>query len=346
MPPMPAPMALNSSARNRQRNTEMPARVAATSSPPTARIWRPRRIEVTTSVARATTTRASRNTSGRDRANLLVKSNRSGMSAVTAPCRPTITRLSPASAVSMPRVAAMGEAPKTTMARALIVPHTRHSTTAAAPAGQGPQPATTSDANTAPLKPTIEPMLRSTTPASRAKPEQAPTSSGTATNEPMMVMLLVDRNAGPTHARPTTMTTSSVMAMLATAPVNSSLARLRAPVAELCAGLVRSGAVVWVIAARLGGDTISAHGDRPAAVSRPRQQPANYQDQENHGPPDVRQAQEVAASECAQGGIDRRLCALEDQEQCGHADEIGSQRDDDRVQLAEDDNQRVQAAPR
>ena len=66
------------------------------------------------------------------------------------------------------------------------------------------------------------------------------------------------------------MTTSSVMAMLATAPVNSSLARLRAPVAELCAGLARDlsgeGIGPAIRSGLLAAEAVEAHLRRGASL--------------------------------------------------------------------------------
>ena len=70
--------------------------------------------------------------------------------------------------------------------------------------------------------PTTDPMERSTTPASSAKPEKAPTISGTIRNVPMMEMLPGVRNFGPTQSRPTASTAMKVKAMLATDPVRAS----------------------------------------------------------------------------------------------------------------------------
>ena len=50
--------------------------------------------------------------------------------------------------------------------------------------------------------PTIEPMDRSTTPASSAKPEKAPTISGTMRKVPMIETLPNETNFGPTQIRP------------------------------------------------------------------------------------------------------------------------------------------------
>ena len=59
-----------------------------------------------------------------------------------------------------------------------------------------------SSANSAEEKPTIEPIERSTTPASSAKPEKAPTISGTTRKVPMIEMLPNERNFGPTQKQP------------------------------------------------------------------------------------------------------------------------------------------------
>ena len=122
----------------------------------------------------------------------------------------------------MPRVAAIASAPKMTMARPLIAPKPVQARSVTAPAGQKPRPANCSAPKVAELKPTIEPMLRSTTPASRAKPEKAPMIIGTATNMPMMVRLLAERKRGPTQISATAITTISVSAMLTTGLASQS----------------------------------------------------------------------------------------------------------------------------
>ena len=75
------------------------------------------------------------------------------------------------------------------------------------------QPAVSSSAKSADEKPTIEPIERSTTPASSAKPEKAPTISGTTRKVPMIETLPNERNFGPTQKSPTATTTMKVKAM-------------------------------------------------------------------------------------------------------------------------------------
>ena len=77
-------------------------------------------------------------------------------------------------------------------------------------------------AQTAQEKPTIEPMERSTTPASSANPANAATTSGTTRNEPMMLTLLNERKRGPTQSKPTTTTAMKVNAIAPTEPVRMS----------------------------------------------------------------------------------------------------------------------------
>jgi hypothetical protein len=71
--------------------------------------------------------------------------------------------------------------------------------------------------------PTIEPIDRSVTPARSARPEKAPTRRGTIRNEPIIVMLLVDRKRGPTKISPTAMTAARVIAIDATGLVRKSI---------------------------------------------------------------------------------------------------------------------------
>ena len=105
----------------------------------------------------------------------------------------------PRSAVSMPRVAAIASAPKPTIATAVMPPNARHAARVTTPASQTFQPAVIRSAKSADEKPTIDPTERSTTPARSAKPEQAPTTSGTTRKAPTMLMLPNDRNFGPTE---------------------------------------------------------------------------------------------------------------------------------------------------
>ena len=109
----------------------------------------------------------------------------------------------PRSAVSMPSVAAIGSASKRTMASALMPPMTRHidERHERRPAGIG-QPMREQQAKSVDEMPTIEPIERSTTPASSAKPEKAPTISGTTRKVPMIETLPNDRNFGPTQKQP------------------------------------------------------------------------------------------------------------------------------------------------
>ena len=55
--------------------------------------------------------------------------------------------------------------------------------------------------------------------------------------------------------------------------------------------------------------------------------------------------EKIATAEIAETGVDRCLCDLEDEEQDGGADEIRGERHDDRIELAVDDDQRVEEAP-
>src|SRR6185369_5813544 len=113
----------------------------------------------------------------------------------------------------MPRVAAMVSAPKITTAVALIAPQMRQARSDAPPAAQIGQPATISAAQMLELNPSMEPIDRSTTPDSSAKPAKAATSMGIATNEPMMVTLLGARKLGPIQLSPTITTSNSATAI-------------------------------------------------------------------------------------------------------------------------------------
>ncbi len=113
----------------------------------------------------------------------------SRLKAKIEPCEPTSTQAMPRSATSMPSVAAIGSAPKPTMATALMPPKQRQATSVTAAALAGSQPSEIKSANSADENPTIEPIERSTTPESSAKPEKAPTISGTMTKVPMIETL-------------------------------------------------------------------------------------------------------------------------------------------------------------
>ena len=60
-------------------------------------------------------------------------------------------------------------------------------------------------------------------------------------------------------------------------------------------------------AARLRREAAAADGDGMAAVAGARQEEADDQHQRHHRPPDVGEAEERAAAEGAEAGVDRRL---------------------------------------
>ncbi len=107
------------------------------------------------------------------------------------------------------------------MAMALTAPMTRQIASVTTAASQSGQPWVIRRAKIAAEMPTIEPMERSTTPASSAKPEKAPTISGTMRKVPMIEILPKDTNFGPIQISPTAITAISVKAMLATEPVSA-----------------------------------------------------------------------------------------------------------------------------
>ena len=116
--------------------------------------------------------------------------------------------------LKVPRVAAIGGAPRPTITAALMSPMVIPMASTTSAADQGFQWCSTRSAKIDALSPALDPMLRSTTPASRANAEHVASSSGTAMLVLTMVRLLPLKKVPPTAARPMITTTTRVIAML------------------------------------------------------------------------------------------------------------------------------------
>ena len=91
---------------------------------------------------------------------------------------PQINQAIPLNAVSIPNVVGIGPAPKPTIHIALIPPKNMQQIKVTNPADTIPQSLFRSRAIRAVEKPSIDPIERSTTPLSNAKPANAPTIKG------------------------------------------------------------------------------------------------------------------------------------------------------------------------